>query len=407
MKVLAAAAIRAGFSLAALSCLSLTACGPMAATAGAMSQAASTRPAAASPPFADRAQAAKAEPKQSGGAAVKRADLLDGVSCTGRVCAAAGYFYYGSSAEHVLIDSWNGSAWQLESSANPPQAGALNAVSCASSVSCTAVGSPLLTWNGVGWRMAARPPSPFSTISCVAGGFCAAAGESINSWPVFGAWNGGRWVTIPLHAPPHPAQSVTAAGVSCSSAEFCLAVGDYSYGEGAMPSPSYRDRTLAEEWTGTAWTVLRTANAGPRDQLTAVSCTSPDACTAVGAIARQYPLAEQWDGTSWQVERMPAPAGTGYTALSAVSCDTARACMAVGDYQGLPIAYSWNGAGWQLHWLPRPQGDNNSADLNAVSCASRLSCMAVGDSGNELSYAERWNGATWRLVSTPNPAGGS
>lgn len=192
--------------------------------------------------------------------------------------------------------------------------------------------------------------------------------------------------------------------MSCTSASFCLAVGDYTYGAGAaMPGPAFRDRILAEEWTGRTWRMLPAVNVGRRDELTAVSCTAPARCTAVGTSAQQFPLAEQWNGSSWRIEHVAVPGALGYTQLSAVSCISARACMTVGDYQGLPIAESWAGGSWRLQWLPRPPADNYSAHLYGVSCMSQEACSAVGVSGNGVSYAEQWHGTTWRLAETANP----
>jgi hypothetical protein len=198
---------------------------------------------------------------------------------------------------------------------------------------------------------------------------------------------------------------VTMCGVSCAPppAGFCLAVGDYSYGAKAMPSNSYRDRIIAEAWSATGWHLLPAVNVARVDQLDAVSCGSARSCIAVGTSAQKYPLAERWNGTSWQVLHAAVPGRMGYTKLDAVSCVSGSACVAVGNYQGLPIAESWDGSTWRLRWLPRLPADNHSANLNSVSCASPSACTAVGDSGNGRSYAERWNGTAWRLQATANP----
>src|SRR5260370_10435086 len=186
-------------------------------------------------------------------------------------------------------------------------------------------------------------------------------------------------------------------------AGFCLAVGDYFYGAKAMPSQGYRDQIIAETWSAMGWRLLPAVNVARVDQLDAVSCGSARSCIAVGTSAQQYPLAERWNGTTWQVQHAALPGRIGYTHLNSVSCVSASACMAVGDYQGLPIAQTWAGSTGRLRWLPRPPADNNSADLTSVSCASKTACTAVGDSGNGLSYAEQWNGTTWRLQATATP----
>jgi hypothetical protein len=334
-------------------------------------------------------------------AGVKRADLLNGVSCAGRQCTAVGSYYYGGAASHTLVEFWTGSAWSVELSPDGPTYSSLRAVSCDVTAGCLAVGSPVLAGNGNRWRIVS-PVSSLDAVSCTDTGSCIAVGAN-TSTPVYASWTGRAWHTGTMHAPPQQAQGVTVAGVSCASASNCTAVGDYFYGATAQPSSSYRDKILAEQWNGSSWRLLPTINVGRVDQLTAVSCISPDNCTAVGTSAQQYPLAESWNGTTWRVEPVPAPGTIGYTQLTSVSCTSAGSCVAVGTYQGQPIAESWNGTAWRLQQLPEPPVDNYSAQLNGVSCASPSACMAVGVSGSALSYAERYNGLNWRLTTTQNP----
>ncbi len=329
-------------------------------------------------------------------AGVKRADLLNGVSCVAQRC-----IYYGTAASHTLVELWTGSAWRLEPSPDGPRYSSLQAVSCDVAAGCLAVGSPVIAGNGGRWRIAS-PASALDAVSCTAAGSCMAVGATTRA-PLYASWNGRAWRTGTMRAPPQQAQSVTVAGVSCASAANCVAVGDYSYPATARPGSSYPDKILAEQWTGSSWRLLPTVNVSRIDQLTAVSCTSPDNCTAVGTSAQQYPLAERWNGTAWRAEPVPVPGTVGYTQLTAVSCTSAVSCVAVGTYQGQPIAESSNGKSWQLQQLPEPPVDNYSAQLNGVSCASSKACMAVGVSGSSLSYAERYNGVSWRLATTQNP----
>ncbi len=139
-------------------------------------------------------------------------------------------------------------------------AGTLDSVSCASASRCTAVGSLIAGWNGTTWTIERRS-SPFVSVSCPAPGECVAVGVTTGGAPESGYWNGSTWRLRPMPLPPHPAQSITLAGVSCSGPRFCLAVGDYSYGVGARPGRSGRDRTFAERWNGSFWQVMHTVNA--------------------------------------------------------------------------------------------------------------------------------------------------
>ncbi len=128
------------------------------------------------------------------------------------------------------------------------------------------------------------------------------------------------------------------------------------------------------------------------EQLSAVSCASRTACVAVGSGAG-VSVAERWNGRRWSLQRTVASQG----ALSGVSCTARTFCAAVGTAggRGKPLAERWNGRGWSRERTPR--GLLGSL-LNGVSCVSRTACIAVGgSSGVGVSVAERWNGRRWSL----------
>jgi hypothetical protein len=177
--------------------------------------------------------------------------------------------------------------------------------------------------------------------------------------------------------------------------------------QGAATSSS-----LAERWDGQHWTVVPTPATGAADTyLTAVSCSSADACAAVGYTqpgqGLAYPgtmLVERWNGSAWAFQVMPHPGGSGLSAyLMGVSCPSAARCVAVGFYSvggtGTgTIAAAWNGQSWSLQPFAYP-----SAELLGVSCAGRLSCVAVGQSAGFQTAADRWDGSAWKPLKPPNP----
>ncbi len=70
------------------------------------------------------------------------------------------------------------------------------------------------------------------------------------------------------------------------------------------------DTTVAEQWNGTAWTVLTTPSPATFSALGSVSCTSPVHCVAVGgssatATGTVSPLTEVWNGSAWTVVTAP------------------------------------------------------------------------------------------------------
>jgi hypothetical protein len=224
----------------------------------------------------------------------------------------------------------------------------------------------------------------------------------------------GPRVTAPswhLQFPTVPSASIGSglSGVSCTSADACTAVGSYE-------STGSVFTTFAESWNGSSWTIENT----PSDtvsNLNAVACLSASSCIAVGDVLSgvgidTLTLAERWNGTTWTTLTTPTPKGAARAFLIAVSCTSATLCEAVGMYNKksstqLPFAEKWNGTSWRIQGTPKPSG---STELNGVSCTSGSSCVTVGDydtsSGTEM-LAERWNGTNWAIQSTPNPGGGS
>ena len=200
-----------------------------------------------------------------------------------------------------------------------------------------------------------------------------------------------------MHTPNARAQQDQLAGVSCATARACVAVGHSINGAGAS-------MLLAKTWNGRVW---RAESVGvPRGALSArldsVSCPSARACIAIGQYSNlpgiSVPLAERWNGRRWAV--LPAP-GPGM--LSAVSCTSARACTAVGDtgFGGGELAERWDGS----TWVVQPTPGLFRGELAGVSCSSATACTAVGsyltDDDTHQPLAEAWNGTTWVFQATP------
>jgi hypothetical protein len=78
---------------------------------------------------------------------------------------------------------------------------------------------------------------------------------------------------------------------------------------------------------------------------------------------------------------VPLPPGANFGALSGVSCTSVNACIAVGDFGsatgGGALAERWDGSRWQLIQTGLAAG-GTSAQFNAVSCTSAATCTAVG-----------------------------
>jgi hypothetical protein len=118
------------------------------------------------------------------------------------------------------------------------------------------------------------------------------------------------------------------------------------------------------------------------NELSAVSCHSARFCVAAGDTigaakgSAGSPLTESWNGTAWSVSPAPkAPGGE----LSGVSCPSATACVAVGftsPRKGINNRTLAERSSWSQVPVPRK---GISAGLSGVSCASAATCTAVGD----------------------------
>jgi len=225
-----------------------------------------------------------------------------------------------------------------------------------------------------------------------------------------------------IQSTPNPvaAKESSLAGISCSSATACIAVGwsATNAAGGGFYQPSRV--VLVERWNGANWTLQPAPTpAGAKDsQFTAVSCGSADACTAVGeyrdSAGADVTLAERWNGKDWIIQRTVNPGGAVTVAvldaalsgsdLDGVACASATNCTAVGQYStnAGPVALieRWDGSGWRLQ--PAAGGQARRL-LDSVSCAAPSACTAVGATGSDA-LAERWDGSAWALEQTPSLA---
>lgn len=352
----------------------------------------------------------RSRPSPSATGYVKRADFLAAVACLpAGGCTAVGWYYYGAAGPSLTLAArWNGRAWLAQPTPSQRHDSRLDNLSCASATSCIAIGAPAEAWTGTRWTVI-PPAGPVSSLSCPAPGSCQAVGPPpFGTHPVADRWDGRTWQAEPAPGPMPVPQNMTLTSISCTSTRFCMAVGDASHGAQALPSPTYRDRTLAEEWNGSRWQIVHTPNPSRAAELRGVSCTSPTACTAVGSSASEkWTLAERWNGTRWTIQHTPNINHLGYTVLTAVSCTLPAACTAVGTYNAgeFGIAEHWNGTRWAIQRLPTPPGPPGEDPLvipASISCTSATACMTVGTTQN-MTLAEQWNGSRWVIEPTPNP----
>ena len=245
-------------------------------------------------------------------------------------------------------------------------------------------------------------------VSCTSPRACTAVGSAgLGARPLVERSDGTRWTRQSDMASTTTGGEL--GGVACRTAAVCVAVGGTFVG-GVLDGLS-AGRTLAERWAGHAWTLQQAAvTTSAAGTLYSVSCTSASACTAVGEFETDggavVPVAERWNGSAWSLEVPPNPPKVGSAPpsdgadLRSVSCVGDAFCMAVGDriFGGYAddnaFAAVWDGASWKLLPVPQP---GSPVSLSSVSCWSATGCVAVGPVSGlaENAIVERWNGTSW------------
>ncbi|MDT4996031.1 MAG: hypothetical protein QOD45_99 [Pseudonocardiales bacterium] len=257
------------------------------------------------------------------------------------------------------------------------------------------------------------PTGYLTSVACPGSMSCIAVGTADDATGNIAAlverWDGSRW-SLQVAADPAQAAETVLTAVSCSTADACTAVGYYYDSAGNI-------RTLAERSTGARWQIVPTPNptGAQASGLFAVSCPSPSACTAVGTYNSRtgtpLTLGERWDGAVWRLQRTANRSGAIASQLSAVSCASARACTATGslvDSAGaqLTLAETWAGSGWTIDSTPDP-ASATASNLTAVSCTAAGACFAVGyfsdSTGTTRAFAEARGNTTSTWTLEPIP----
>jgi hypothetical protein len=220
---------------------------------------------------------------------------------------------------HALIEHYDGSTWSVVASPNRFDSSVMYKVSCASTTSCLAVGDYVQDF--IGYAFAEH-------------------------------WNGSTWsLVFPRRA--ITSESAELLGVSCITTTTCISVGNY-----ALEDPTSTLRTLAAGWAApSALVESRPANPSATDpsQLISDDCPSAQECVAVGdePISDQVDktVAEQWNGSTWSIVATPQTRSRSLRQLDGVSCPSATDCFAVGfGYTGpdRTLAERWTGGSWAV-----------------------------------------------------------
>ena len=352
---------------------------------------------------------------------------LDGLACPapGR-CIGVGGTGDAPTGTGTLGATWDGARWGIVPTPSPGPENQLLAVSCTATTACVAAGSTMVDgllqtlverWDGAAWAVVPTPDvtgkeTVLSGVSCTTASSCVAVGaawtEDVYDFQtVVERWDGSTWTLVPGTG---PAGGGYLADVACTAVTSCTAVGWDDLGH-----------TLVLVGGGTTWVRAVTPDvAGADDALYGVTCLGPSDCTAVGQSGSVTgvgsALVLHGDGSTWTSVPTPPPPGQADD-LNHVTCTSTDACVAVGNrFEPAPagvdptqdtLVESWDGTAWTV--VPSPSPGSWRNNLEDVVCAAPSSCTAVGwsyvpvgDPGTPRTLVESWDGTTWTVVPSPD-----
>ena len=221
----------------------------------------------------------------------------------------------------LLVSVWRGTSWRDAKatdvcSGSAPGLCGLASVSCGGPANCVAVGTVTISqepvqnaagaeWNGKNWSVdtelpSSGDPAAMNKVAC-ARSFCMAGGGSFQESSYGGAANADGWdavartwtaTPIDLGILCHGFQTCGwPAAVGCARASSCMTLG--------APAGQF--------WNGNGWKAAPTVSAGRGSLLRSISCGGSD-CLAIGhrtSGGRQRTLAELWNGSSWSIIGSP------------------------------------------------------------------------------------------------------
>jgi hypothetical protein len=194
-------------------------------------------------------------------------------------------------------------------------------------------------WTSPNWALSMIPipegakSSQLDGVDCIWSNFCAAVGRyttsggAVKSLVMF--WNEG-WTLHNVTDPVGAVQS-TLLDVACTpTPNRCTAVGGWKNSAGEQFTLAYRFNGVS------TWALQSTPNPTKSiaSVLQEVSCPTETACTAAGSWVSSEggsnrTLAEVWNGTTWSIQETLNPAGAVFSAFFGVSCRS-TSCMGAG-----------------------------------------------------------------------------
>jgi hypothetical protein len=293
----------------------------------------------------------------------------------------------------------------------------LTSVSCASAISCMAVGqyyngneyAPLIEqWNGVGWNPVTAPaPTPHISkhydydlirVSCPSASWCVAVGDvdvygkptktftnGVRSYPYIAVYNGSGWNAVSAAAVKLDDGTGSLDEVACLKVKQCIVV-SFDYGRNRRREGTFR-------FDGRNWKRLGST---PPSYVTELSCAKLTYCQAALGTTQ----VASWNGKKWSVKTVDKK-----KTIADIDCPATRRCIAVGGATG-PFETTTHSELWDGHkWYAIPESRDHAKGLSVVSCPTTKSCYTAG--GYYRPYIAGWDRASgkWAVTRPAIPSG--
>jgi hypothetical protein len=364
-------------------------------------------------------------------------------------CTAGGFYTDGNGHEQAFVATEKNGRWR--NAERLPGSGALNSggnayvsdVACASAGNCVAVGRYteashaiegfVATQRSGRWSSARTIPGLAAlnagglvdvvTVSCGSRGNCSAGGRYLDTSDAYqafvvtekdGAW--GKAIEVPGTAILNTDSSAEVEALSCRSAASCTAGGDVEVSPGVY-QPFVVSRANGTWRAAVLLPGLAALNTGS-GQINALSCGSPGNCVAGGlyedsAKHNQAFVARQKNGVWSKAFTVPGTAalnGGGQGAVTAISCSSARNCLAGGGVEnaagkfGLFVISLSRGRWGTARALPGVAALNKGGapQLYTISCATPGNCVAGGYANDatfhEHAFEATMSGGMWTVA---------
>lgn len=305
-------------------------------------------------------------------------------------CAAIGRSEVPGELERGVVAVLRDGSWTVQEPPLPQYATwtAFRSVSCWAVDECAVVGysnrgAVIEVLHGQEWSAVSDVDSfgaggNLLDIECDSAGTCTAAGYASGAPALIASNRTGQWQAETLATPADAARGADFSSISCPTQTTCTAVGTY----GASESPSAR-HALVESNVGGSWQLraLPSVVLG----LDGVSCTSADDCLARGELDDDYSGAAVVETAGIWSAPTPVPSSRVFD----VDCAAAAFCVAGGDAfdPSRQVSPGWietisNGVASRQPASPpvgagaAPAGGGDGA-MQAVSCADPQTCVAV------------------------------